>query len=186
MYWHKMLWKFAEWEPSCSLRMGGQTDRKTDGQADWWLDRQTDRHDEANTFSARLFRKNAYKRFRPTASIQTLCNTQFEVTLSSDVGKTMQSIYVITEGLVVDTWICSVRRHQKSGCYTKMNGKYCLEGHTWLERDPLLKMVPIQRHVLQQSPNRIAKSRTTAVFVGGLCANDKNNGSFTHECVWHF
>ena len=28
-----------------------------------------------------------------------------------------------------------------SGCYTKMNGKYCLEGHTSLERDPLLKIV---------------------------------------------
>jgi hypothetical protein len=171
MYWHKMLWKFAEWEPSCSFQMGGHTDGRTD------------RHD----FLFTTVSTKHLQVIRPTASIQTLCNMHFEVTLPSDVRQTMPSIYVIAEGLLVDTWICSVRRDQKSVCYTKMSGKYCLEGHTWLDLTLHWKWSnSTSCTVLQQGPNRIAKSRTTAVFVEGLCDNNKNNGSLIHECFRYF
>jgi hypothetical protein len=69
----------------------------------------------------------------------------------------------------VDTSICSFRRHQMSGCCTKMNGKYCLEGHTSLEHDPLLKIVQFNfmyyNKALTESPSLETRPSSWEDFV---------------------
>jgi hypothetical protein len=58
-----------------------------------------------------------------------------------------------------------------------------------IERWVSIKNGPFPVLVLKQGAKRMAKSRTTAFFVGRLCASGKKNCSFVHVRVfgtWNF